>query len=149
MIGKSRLIELIKKGATIYSVDTFCNVRALRLKKYGMTIIGNYLYMCKNCEYNIEYLYETKKEVQWVVDNWNARVEKFEPPFELKDGQTYSFNSIYGYKCYLIGDKGGRFGDYDRYLIFRKDTDKTYVLVDTRFYEEAVKFAKKLFLGDI
>lgn len=143
MIAKQRLEELIKQNAIIYHVR-YCISEIQLSDNYRTNYDGDLLVEKSTGDiWNVNYLFETKEDAEFVANNWKARVEQFKPPLwdEFKRVPHYDF-SFWVENCKLwtseIEIKSNHIfiGDMD----FGKATRQHYL--------KAVEYAKKLFLGE-
>lgn len=143
MITKERLQELIDKETTIYMLDIFDNIEPYKLSK-TMRIKNNSVYCMaeNNLHFDIEEVYETKAAAEWVAKMHTQRTEKFEPPFELKDYDEYVFyTKMFGRTCiYNCGEL--------EEPCFNVHDGEYYLSKNFNTYNEAVEYARKLFLGE-
>ena len=142
MITKERLEELIEKEEMVYKVDIFKNIEPYKLFQ-TMRIENNSVYCMaeNNLHFDIEEVYETKAEAEWVAKMHTARTEYFEPPFELKDNEKYKFTTAKGGKM-SISKFVYKSGEVQWWLSY-VGTHRTFYS-----YQEAVEYARKLFEGE-
>lgn len=155
MITKERLEELIEQEAIIYVVDNEYRMEPIKLVIRVMGVSVDKYNKIHNCEpmlYSqfggvfrdicpISWLYENQEDADFIAKYHTQRVEKFEPPCELKDNEKYKFTTAKGGKM-SISKFIRQSGDVEWWLSY-VGTHRTFYS-----YTEAVEYARKLFLGE-
>ena len=92
MITAERLEELIKQGATIYSINDYA-VAEIDLADEIAEVCGDTLYYQDGIWCYIKDLFETIEQAGWASKTLAERTERFEPPMwdEIEDDYLYKF----------------------------------------------------------
>ena len=149
MIKKERLEELIeyeKKhigDVFVFEVDGFQEINTVQINSdRDVCLNGKLCRMAvdKSLFYDeilLENLFEDEEEAKFVAKYHTTRVEKFEPPYKLKENEKFHFTSKKGAKMSIH-----KFRDGEWWLSYVG----THRYCET--YEEAVERAYKLFKGE-
>ena len=115
-ITKERLDELIKEGATVYSLDKQVKYPIPIFLKDGENVVVNDNELVNSVRVidKIENLYETQKEAKWHLKYHATRIEELNLPYwtdivRHKDDDVYkiaSFRTKNGNKYNLLFKKG-------------------------------------------
>lgn len=150
MIEKSRLVELIGQGATIYRKYADVNVYELKLNKSIHSVDNAHLWKKQNngtikkCGYPFENLFETREEAEWNLKFGDiTRTETLSLPrweeFVDNDWVEFTDKCYHSWRIFYDGNYitvSNEFGHYD--FDYNKDG-----------YIKACELAKKLFLGEV
>lgn len=138
MISEERLKELIKQEATIYKI----------VENKVIEVV------CIQVPKNIQNLYETEEEAEWVAQNWCEKTIKFEPPTfeEFKKIKTSFRKPDKLWKCQDINitdnEYINEFKVYKDYSVAKCFGYNNKTGIKKQAYYQAVEYAKKLFLGE-
>lgn len=92
MITKDRLKELIKEGATIWTVGRYSfqdKIEEIKLDKYFFSVSNSALIYPDLFYTKFEDLFETKKQAEWALKYHTTRIEELDLP-TWEEFKTYS-----------------------------------------------------------
>lgn len=125
-------IKDIKLNNSYIILDNHLKIRYKT--SYGYTVVDRYYF---------DRLHKTKSEAEWVANMHTSRVEKFEPPTDLKTEEYFEFMSKKYGEC-TISPVSNIKNEILYYVVYNQNDEFSE---EFKTYQEAVEYAKKLFEG--
>lgn len=152
MISEGRLEELIKQGATIWTINKSGNINAVKTNK-TCEIQGQFLMKERQIYSYIEKAFETKEEAEFYKNYKNIlSVHILDLPSweELQKTACFYFQDYYGEDCIMRDDVDeiAVEGTIDNEPYRRELATWTFPRTEDG-YLSACEICKKLFLGEI